>query len=76
MSESQVYEGVVVFFSNSKGYGFLKWTKDGQDQKDLFVHFSDINVEGYKTLKKDQKVSFEIGLNNKGLPKATKVSPI
>ena len=68
-----VYFGTVIFFSNTKNYGFLAWEKDGVKQEDMFVHFSDIVCEGFKTLKKDQKVSFEIGKNNNGDPKATNV---
>ena len=40
----------------------------------MFVHFSDINIEGFKTLKKGQVVSFGVGENNKGQPKAIDVS--
>lgn len=67
------YTGKVVWFSAQKGMGFISWTKDGVAQTDMFVHFSDIAVEGFKTLKKDQMVSFTIGKNNKGQPKATDV---
>ncbi|HVI42062.1 MAG TPA: cold shock domain-containing protein, partial [Anaerovoracaceae bacterium] len=65
------YFGSVIWFDNKSGYGFIEWSNNGQSQKDLFVHFSDINCEGYKTIKKGQKVSFTIGQNNKGQPKAT-----
>lgn len=67
------YTGSVVWFDNRGGYGFIEWSKDGQVQKDLFLHFSDINCEGYKTVKKGEKVSFSLGLNNKGLLKAVNV---
>ena len=49
--------GVVKWFNNAKGYGFV--TPDEGDQ-DVFVHFSAITMEGYKTLKEGQKVQFEI----------------
>lgn len=65
--------GSVIWFDNKSGYGFIQWDKDGEAQKDLFVHFSDINCEGFKTIKKGQKVSFTLGTNNKGMPKATDV---
>ena len=74
MSEDKkVLEGIVVFFSNKLGYGFIKCPTF---EKDIFVHWSDINSEGFKTLNKDQKVSFEIGLNNHGREKACSVAKI
>lgn len=66
------FEGEVIWFDNRAGYGFI--ARNGE--KDLFVHFSDINCEGFKTVKKGQKVSFTIGANNKGVPKATDVTVI
>ncbi len=72
MSDNKKYEGVVLWF-NSVGYGFLKWSGSTEDQ-DMFCHFSDLlDQPGYKTLKKDQKVEFEIGQNNRGEPKAINV---
>ena len=68
--------GTVVWFDNRAGYGFLLWEKDGVKQPDMFVHFSDVNCEGFKTLKKDQKVAFNIGTNNKGAPKAVDVTVV
>lgn len=67
---SEVKSGVVVWFDSRKGYGFLQ---QENNEPDLFVHFSDINIEGFKTLYKDQKVLYEVGLNKRGLPKATNV---
>ena len=64
------YSGEVIWFCPKKGYGFLEWEKDGTRQKDLFVHFSDIECEGFKTLYKGQKVSFKLGVNKHGDPKA------
>ena len=49
--------GTVKWFNNDKGYGFIA-KEDGGD--DIFVHFSSIQVEGFKTLKEGQKVSFDI----------------
>lgn len=63
-----VYYGEVIWFS--KGYGFVQWELDGVKQKDLFIHFSDIVCEGFKTLNKGQKVSFGLGTNKRGDPKA------
>lgn len=74
MSDDKVYYGAVVFFDNKKGYGFVTWDIDGVKQKDMFVHFSDINCEGYKSLFKDQKVSFNLGINKNNVPKATNVT--
>ncbi len=48
--------GKVKWFNNAKGYGFI--IEDGFDE-DLFAHFSAIRMEGYKTLKAGQPVSFE-----------------
>ena len=49
--------GTVKWFNAQKGYGFI--TNDGTGE-DVFVHFSAINVEGYKTLEEGQKVTFEL----------------
>ena len=72
----KVYSGLVIWFSAKKGIGFLSWEVDGVQQKDMFVHYSDIAMEGYKAVKKDQKVSFSIGENKHGQPKAINVMPI
>lgn len=76
MSENKKYSGTVIWFNTTTGVGFLAWSgsKDGQD---MFVHFSDlVDQPGFKTLKKDQKVEFEIGKNNKGQDKAVEVRVI
>ena len=62
-------QGTVKWFNESKGYGFIE-----SDGKDLFVHFSEIQGEGFKTLKEGQAGEFEEGLGQKG-PQATKVIP-
>ncbi|MDD5822957.1 MAG: cold-shock protein [Firmicutes bacterium] len=49
--------GIVKWFSNDKGYGFIENCENG---KDIFVHFSAIQIEGFRTLKEGQKVTFEI----------------
>lgn len=62
------YKGVVKWFNNAKGYGFL-----GHDGgADVFVHYSSIQVTGYKTLKEDDPVEFDIIQGNKG-PQADNV---
>lgn len=73
MTSEEKFFGSVVSFSAKKGYGFIEWFKGSTKQADMFVHFSDINCEGFKTLTKGQKVSFGIGKNNNGRPKATSV---
>ena len=55
-------EGTVKWFSNEKGYGFIQ--QDGGD--DVFVHFSEISGEGYKTLAEGQRVEFEVTEGDKG----------
>jgi CspA family cold shock protein len=62
--------GTVKWFSNEKGYGFIQ-PEDGS--KDLFVHFSAIQGEGYKTLDEGDKVEFDVGEGQKG-PQAQNVS--
>lgn len=61
-------EGTVKWFNESKGYGFIQ-----QDNgPDVFVHYSSIQGDGFKTLTKGQKVKFEITTDDKG-PKAANV---
>lgn len=55
--------GVVKWFSNAKGYGFISPEEGGDD---IFAHFSAINMDGYKTLREGQKVEFEITQGPKG----------
>jgi CspA family cold shock protein len=56
--------GIVKWFNNAKGYGFV--TPDDGEQ-DVFVHFSAIDMEGYRTLKEGQRVEFEVEHGPKGL---------
>ncbi len=65
-------EGTVKWFNADKGFGFIQ-PDDGGD--DLFVHFSAINMSGYKDLEEGQKVSFEVTEGQKG-PQASDVSPV
>lgn len=62
-------KGKVKWFSNVKGYGFLE--KEGGD-KDIFVHYSSIQGEGYKTLDSGEEVTFEIIQGDRG-PQASQV---
>lgn len=63
--------GTVKWFNAGKGYGFIS-PDDGS--KDLFVHHSEIQASGYKSLNEGQKVEFEVGQGQKG-PCATNVKP-
>lgn len=56
--------GVVKWFNNAKGYGFVT---PNEGEEDVFVHFSAIEMDGYKTLKEGQAVEFEIEQGPKGL---------
>lgn len=56
--------GVVKWFNNAKGYGFI--TPD-QGEQDVFIHFTAIEMDGYKTLKEGQKVQFDLEEGPKGL---------
>jgi cold shock CspA family protein len=71
--DSGKFYGEVLWFDPKRGFGFIGWEKDGVKQKDMFVHFSDVSCEGFKTLYKHQKVSFGLGINKHGDPKATSV---
>ena len=65
-------EGKVKWFNADKGYGFIE--RDGGD--DLFVHFSEIESEGFKSLDEGQAVSFTEATGQNGKPQATKVRAI
>lgn len=64
--------GKVKFFDAGKGFGFI--TVDGTGQE-IFVHFSAIETDGFKTLDENQAVSFEISQGDKG-PQAINVKPL
>ena len=57
-----VVRGRVKWFNNEKGYGFIEFT----DMEDIFVHYSTINQEGYKTLQEGQYVEFNLLETSKG----------
>lgn len=58
-------KGKVKWFNNAKGYGFI--LADGKDIGDLFAHYSVIEMDGYKTLKAGQPVTFNVIQGPKGL---------
>lgn len=60
--------GKVKWFNAEKGYGFIT----GEDGKDVFVHYSSIVGEGYKSLDEGQQVEFEVTTGDRG-PQATNV---
>ena len=60
--QEEKYIGKVVWFDASLGYGFIS----RENETDLFVYWSDIVSEGFKTLKKGQEVAFSIGLSSPG----------
>ena len=62
-------QGKVKWFSADKGYGFI----EQESGDDLFVHFSEIQSEGFKSLDEGQAVSFEQDKGQNGKPQATKV---
>ncbi len=62
--------GVVKWFNNTKGYGFIA----PEEGEDLFVHYSSIQIDGYRTLKGGQRVAFEVQNGEKGAH-AINVSP-
>ena len=68
---SERYIGTVKWFNATKGYGFI----GRDDGDDVFVHFSAITMDGYRSLKQDQKVEFEIEQGPKGL-QAANVIPL
>jgi len=65
-------DGIVKWFNDEKGYGFIT-PDDGS--KDLFVHYSNITGDGFKSLSEGQKVTFEAAEGRKG-PEATDVRPV
>lgn len=61
--------GIVKWFNNAKGYGFIV-PHDGGD--DLFAHFSAVTMDGYKTLSAGDQVQFDVTMGDKG-PQATNI---
>ncbi len=68
---SDTVTGTVKFFNDTKGFGFI----EQESGPDVFVHFSAINAEGFKTLSEGQKVEFTVTQGQKGL-QAENVTPV
>jgi len=66
-----VANGIVKWFNNSKGYGFI----EQEEGPDVFVHYSGINADGFKNLDEGDRVTFEIEDGPKG-PSAVNVTPV
>ncbi|MEY4863552.1 MAG: cold-shock protein [Pseudomonadota bacterium] len=64
--------GIVKWFNESKGFGFIKPDNGGED---LFAHFSQIDAKGFRTLAENQRVQFEVTQGQKG-PQASRIKPI
>ncbi len=64
-------EGTVKWFNAAKGYGFIL----GSEERDVFVHHTVIEMDGYRTLKPGERVAYEAQPGPKGL-QATRVSPV
>lgn len=64
--------GIVKWFNDAKGFGFITPDEGGED---LFAHFSAIEIEGFKTLKEGQKVTFEVVAGPKG-KQAAHIKPV
>jgi CspA family cold shock protein len=64
-------KGKVKWFDSKKGYGFIT----GEDGNDVFVHFSAVQMDGYRKLEEDQEVEFEVVEGDKG-PQASNVRPL
>jgi cold shock protein len=64
MATKVLIKGKVKWFNNQKGYGFLN--PDGDEARDVFVHYSAIQADGYKTITTGQDVEFELVQGPKG----------
>ncbi len=65
-------QGTVKWFNSEKGLGFIAQDDGGAD---VFVHYSEIQAKGFRTLEENQRVEFEVGQGTKG-PQATNVVPL
>ncbi|MDQ3405867.1 MAG: cold-shock protein [Actinomycetota bacterium] len=65
-------QGTVKWFNSEKGFGFIAQDDGGAD---VFVHYSEIQSNGFRSLEENQRVEFEVGQGQKG-PQATNVVPL
>lgn len=71
LEELHMNKGTVKWFNNQKGYGFIS----DEQGNDVFVHYSGLNMEGFKSLEEGQEVEFEVVQGAKG-PQATNVTRV
>lgn len=69
--ETKMAKGTVKWFNNQKGYGFIC----NEEGKDVFVHYTGLNMEGFKTVREGDEVEFEVIEGEKG-PQAVNVTKI
>jgi len=63
-----VAKGIIKFFNESRGYGFIESALAAEtDGRDLFVHYTQIADDGYRTLKEGQEVTFDVREGRRGL---------
>ena len=75
---SEVIEGEVKWFNNERGYGFINPVNDDgtvDETNEYFVHFSNINIDGFKTLQTKQRVTCVLVKTDKGA-QAHEVTPV
>jgi cold shock protein len=66
-------EGIVAWFNNAKGFGFIKRGDGGED---VFVHYTAIDQPGYRSLKENDRVTFGTEIGEKGKPQAVAVKVV
>jgi len=67
--------GKVKWFNGEKGYGFIETESDKPEERDVFVHYSEITLDGFKTLAEGQLVEYELSETPKG-KQAKNVAPL
>jgi CspA family cold shock protein len=72
VERNDMAQGTVKWFNSEKGFGFIA---PDEGERDVFVHYSEIQGSGFRTLEENQRVEFEIGQGTKG-PQATGVRAI
>ncbi len=72
LESNTMQTGIVKWFNDAKGFGFIKPDAGGDD---LFAHFSEVRADGFKSLQENQRVSFEVKNGPKGL-QAANITPL